>query len=83
MIYINISKLFFLDYFNEKIAERNRRIDAARQTNSLLQCPICINDEVLAEDMVECDRVDQPHTHAFCIDCARQHAQVQIGAGMC
>ncbi|XP_006815806.2 uncharacterized protein LOC102801442 [Saccoglossus kowalevskii] len=61
---------------DERNVQRNERIEAARASNSLLECGCCYEDELLSEDMVSC-----PNAHLFCRNCVKRSSQEIIGQG--
>jgi hypothetical protein len=71
-----------LNYILETLAKRkvdyDRKVAEARSSGQLVECPICLNDEVLAEDISSCDQ----RLHRFCNDCVKNYATTQIADGM-
>uniref|UniRef100_A0A914VYQ5 RING-type domain-containing protein n=1 Tax=Plectus sambesii TaxID=2011161 RepID=A0A914VYQ5_9BILA len=67
------------DYLRAKEEERNGRIANARAAGELVECGICMDDEVLPEEIVRCDGAAEQH--GFCRPCTKQHAETQIGNG--
>uniref|UniRef100_A0A914X847 RING-type domain-containing protein n=1 Tax=Plectus sambesii TaxID=2011161 RepID=A0A914X847_9BILA len=56
---------------------REDRLSQARQSGELVECPICLNEECLPEEMFSCSQSE----HSFCRDCVRQHSETQLGGG--
>eukprot|EP00466_Bigelowiella_natans_P009106 jgi/Bigna1/87649/estExt_fgenesh1_pg.C_220172 len=61
---------------NEIINDHENRLAICRAEGLLLTCECCFEDEVLPEDMVECNK-----GHPFCKECVRRTANEVIGLG--
>uniref|UniRef100_A0A914XNE5 RING-type domain-containing protein n=1 Tax=Plectus sambesii TaxID=2011161 RepID=A0A914XNE5_9BILA len=61
---------------NRRVVRENR-LSQARQSGELVECPICLNEECLPEEMFSCSQSE----HSFCRDCVRQHSETQLGGG--
>jgi len=53
-----------------KKALRNEIIDCARRAGTLMECPICCDDELVQEDFVTCR-----DGHRICFSCVRRHCE--------
>uniref|UniRef100_A0A914XH31 RING-type domain-containing protein n=1 Tax=Plectus sambesii TaxID=2011161 RepID=A0A914XH31_9BILA len=60
-------------------AKRREKLDDARKRGTLLECPICANDECMPDEMLACNGFVTRHD--FCRDCVTNHAEVQIEEG--
>jgi TRIAD3 protein (E3 ubiquitin-protein ligase RNF216) len=60
---------------DRQLAERNRRLEAARLDNSLVECECCCND-FLRDDMVTCRA-----GHLFCKNCFLRSIETLLGEG--
>jgi TRIAD3 protein (E3 ubiquitin-protein ligase RNF216) len=58
--------------------ERENRFGQAKENGDLVECPICLNDECLSEEMLSCSL----NQHSFCRDCVRRYSDEQIGGGI-
>ena len=68
-------KFFYItEHLTTRAAERQKKISLARNRNELLECQCCYNDELLAEDMLSCDK-----NHFFCHECIRKSTEEVIG----
>jgi hypothetical protein len=52
----------FVEYLAKKSNDRAVRKSEALKTNALFECECCYNNEILREDMIECDL-----GHLFCM----------------
>ncbi|CAG0894515.1 unnamed protein product [Darwinula stevensoni] len=64
------------DYFALQRDVRENEKREARKTGSLLECPICCDDELIYLDMEAC-----PEGHTFCGSCVKRHVNEQVGQG--
>ena len=55
-------------YVDAKKALRNEIIDCARRAGTLMECPICCDDELVQEDFVTCR-----DGHRICFSCVRRY----------
>ena len=56
--------------------EKKARLEEARLKGELHDCAICLQAEVLQEELLPC-----PAGHQFCRECVRRHGEEQVGQG--
>ena len=56
--------------------ERAAQVEQHRSAGTLHECPICMDDEVLPAELVQCGA-----GHSFCRECVSTHAKVELGKG--
>uniref|UniRef100_A0A914VAP2 RING-type domain-containing protein n=1 Tax=Plectus sambesii TaxID=2011161 RepID=A0A914VAP2_9BILA len=68
------------DLFSVNLMNRRDKFEDARMRGILVECSICANDEIMPDEMLECNGFAE--RHAYCRDCVKRHAENQIGEGV-